>query len=274
MSLMSELGINSLQADVVTYNSTIAVVGHVNDITRQELAWQVAVLVLGCAASCQVRRDLKTCSGCITACGVASLWRGAVSFASSIRLSGLQPDAIAATSEIVALERAAHWSQALVHLMDSTQKQWQPSVFAGNSILRAASRSKWKSAMRHHFLRSLQARHIAADLITYNCLVDMTSHWQEVMCMFQELHDQILRPDVVTLNSLSNACSNTSHWQQAFTILQELQGYGVKADVVSYNTSIAAYGRSRHLVGALQVLDDMAQEHVQPDVFTQSNSYF
>ena len=263
VSLVDELHCKSLEADVVTYNSTVGA------IVKTLAAWQVAMLALQCAASCRVRQDVKACSSFISACGTTKRWRNALFVASQIHLTSLRIDSIAATSAINALERTSSWQQAIIHLLDSKHKQWQPSSFAGNAVIRAA-KCEWGSVARC-ILTTLQARDIVGDLITYNSMIEAASEWPEASSILLEISDRYLRPDVVTLNSLLAVFSRLAQWQRALVMLDASHEHdGLQADTVSYNTAITTCGRCSKFAQALHVLDGMLQQNLQPDVITQS----
>ena len=47
-------------------------------------------------------------------------------------------------------------------------------------------------------------------------------HWEEALCLLQEMLRNSLTPDVVSHSAAISACEKGTHWEEALRLLQEM----------------------------------------------------
>lgn len=72
--------------------------------------------------------------------------------------------------------------------------------------------------------------------------------------LYNEMQQQGIRPDVITLSALITACKQLNHWEEAMDLVQEFSSvHGVKLNTIACNCLITTLGRAGRWQYAQQV---------------------
>ncbi|CAJ1355985.1 unnamed protein product, partial [Effrenium voratum] len=177
----------------------------------------------------------------IRACGEASRWQQAVQLLGALIAEDLADD-FSFTFAIGACEKASQWRQALDLLTAVFVHKTEPSVFPFNSALSAcACGLQWQISLG--LLEDLEARHLRADVVTYNCLI-RSADWALALFFLRSLPSQTVRPTVISFNAALDACGKAGQWTQVLALLEELDAdRGLQVSEVTLSTVMSACGQ-------------------------------
>jgi len=77
-----------------------------------------------------------------------------------------------------------------------------------------------------------------------------------------------LSPDVVTYNTVINACAQQKQCQRALEYFHRMVTDGLAPNLGTYNTLLNAYSRTNNIEGAMSVLSKMRGARLRPDTHT------
>jgi len=95
-----------------------------------------------------------------------------------------------------------------------------------------------------------------------------SGQFEEACRLFRLLVDQGLKPELITFNSMINACGNSNKSEEALILLGKMKNLGVSPDVISYNSAIKACAQSGRLNEAMGLLKEMQQQNLKADYYT------
>ncbi|CAJ1424177.1 unnamed protein product [Effrenium voratum] len=189
----------------------------------------------------QANASMKSARASIRACGEASRWQQAVQLLGALIAEDLADD-FSFTFAIGACEKASQWRQALDLLTAVFVHKTEPSVFPFNSALSAcACGLQWQISLG--LLEDLEARHLRADVVTYNCLI-RSADWALALFFLRSLPSQAVRPTVISFNAALDACGKAGQWTQVLALLEELDAdRGLQVSEVTLSTVMSACGQ-------------------------------
>ncbi|CAK9056972.1 Oxalate--CoA ligase (Oxalyl-CoA synthetase) (Peroxisomal-coenzyme A synthetase) [Durusdinium trenchii] len=167
------------------------------------------------------------------------------------------------------------WRKALRGLEDSALQHLKATVVSLNSVLSAMSLASWSLPLQ--IFRTLKRLNsLKPDVISYTALVshmagmaDGVARWWMSVRLLQELRQQGLSPNRVSLNSLMA----TLPWLVALTSVLAIDGPGAAnpaADVVSCNTAMDACAKAAQWGRAFELKEQMGLNALKTDVITSS----
>merc|ERR1712008_236879 len=86
--------------------------------------------------------------------------------------------------------------------------------------------------------------------------------------LLKELEDKGLEADVVTYNSLINACAKKGSVEKAEKLLKELEDKGLKANVVTYTSLINACAKAGNVEKAEKFFEELEDKGFKPNLKT------
>lgn len=110
-------------------------------------------------------------------------------------------------------------------------------------------------------IKIVQGALCKADPATYNTAmaaqVRACGGLPKALDMLKEMRSRGLAPDVITYNTLINACSVSAQVEEAERLFQDMQARGLKPNVVTYSTLITSHARA----GAPLPFSDSSPQH-------------
>lgn len=239
MRLMTGMGVERVEANLVTFNALITA------CERGE-EWQEAVQLLERMPERRLHPDGTSLGASISACETYSRWDLAVTYLEvSERRRSAPLDLVSCNSLISACEKAKRWPKALDLLkgktdvvshaaavsslgprwrcalelfMDEKQNNILNLIFCNAFISCCEKGSAWAPA--------LMLLPPEPSLVTYTALssaVARAAMWQHALWLLDEHERSALQPTVITLGGAISACEEKSQWQQALILLLDLR---------------------------------------------------
>ena len=152
--------------------------------------------------------------------------------------------------------------------------------------------NKDKTTDAFKILNAMQKSEINPDIVTYNCLLDMSfklEQYEQAKKLFEEISDftSPVQPDVVTFNILLKGCvaelreggslNNNSTFQvvkkliveKVLQIVADIKSRGINKNEITYNTAIDACIEGGDFDQAWDLYQEMAKsENLKPDLYT------
>lgn len=112
---------------------------------------------------------------------------------------------------------------------------------------------------------------VARDAFTYSAAIgacERMGQWQHAISLYLDMLEKTVntsssggsvRPNVVILNNVLNACATGRQWRLALRLLVESRDAGVVPDAISYSSVITACGYAKQPVTAKRIFDSMAE---------------
>ncbi|CAK9117454.1 unnamed protein product [Durusdinium trenchii] len=195
-----------------------------------------------------LRVDVVMLNVVLSAGATSSPWQMKRQALQTLREKGVDPDA-----RSVLRLMGGPWLQAR-SLLRQLGQQVEMNLIVMNAAL-AAGAQELKD------LQSWRLERLEPDVISFNTCADLAikaGRWPEAQQMLQDLKDEDLQPNVVSMN-LKLAASS---WPKAL----HLQGTsGVQLDLVSFSSTLAACERKSHWIAAVEVLEVKRQRSTLAD---------
>ena len=112
---------------------------------------------------------------------------------------------------------------------------------------------------------------VVRDAFTYSAAIgacERMGQWQHAISLYLDMLEKSVedgsrgggvRPNVVILNNVLNACATGRQWKLALRLLVESRDVGVVPDAISYSSVITACGYAKQPVTAKRIFDSMAE---------------
>ena len=144
-----------------------------------------------------------------------SRWPSALQLLAELKWSQLQPNVVALSAVVSALERAARWQHAVRLLTDFPAAPNAVTLSAACSACERAS--AWEMALSLLTLFGTEGR----DKLVYSSVVGAcvkVAEWEQALCLMRELPET----DIILLSLGIAACYQGSLWCQALVLLSQL----------------------------------------------------
>lgn len=188
-----------------------------------------------------------------------------------------------------AINSSRHWAQALSLLKDLQDLRLADLIATSAAINSIGRRSAWRCAT------GLLPR--SADVIAFNAaLKALATRWRQAMQLLQDMAISSLQSDIISMNSMVNACAKASLWQWVTLQLQTTQDrvtycccisalekdcewqraqqlfwelrHTFSCDLIAYNASMSSYEKAGNWDLSLLLFDDLKEHRLSPDVIT------
>ena len=142
-----------------------------------------------------------------------------------------------------------------------------------------------KSVDAFFILDKLQKNRVAPDIVTYNCLLDMSFRLGQTLQankLYEEINDftSPVQPEIITFNIILKGCvreikDNTENQEANEKIFEKLNSYvkdikqkNMSLNDISYNTLIDAYAEGGKIEKSWELFDEMRANQCKPDLYT------
>jgi pentatricopeptide repeat domain-containing protein 1 len=122
--------------------------------------------------------------------------------------------------------------------------------------------------------QQLQAEGCAANMVTYNILIDAyarTGQWARAAEVLGPIAAAGLTPEARTYNAVIAACGKAGQPSAAVGVYERMLADGVEPTGTTYTSVISAFGRTGQVEEALRVYRDMAARGCERNVITYSS---
>jgi pentatricopeptide repeat protein len=145
-----------------------------------------------------------------------------------------------------------------------------------NSLIIA---NKDKAIDAYTILNNMQKSQINPDIITYNCLLDMSfklEQYEQAKKLYEEISDftSPVQPDVITYNILLKGCVKEFRdikangvLKRAKKLMEEMKGRNIELNDITYNTIIDACVEGNDFDAAWNYFKEM-EAILKPDLYT------
>ncbi|CAE7248107.1 PPR10 [Symbiodinium sp. CCMP2592] len=291
-----------LRADLISFNTCMCFEGD-----RLGPFWPLALSLLDETAKRGMTSDLFSFSGVLRACSrdAAGRWVQSCELLASVQQL-VNCNVVMQNSVLAACEGAGSWTQALRRLAAMAMSWCLPDVISLTSATSSMGR-KWVLALQT--LRQLGQ--VYPNLITWNAILSAcssASSWQHAVSIFLGFTDHGVRPDTISLNSLTchsddgpfwkyglhlvrsvspqlalspdeiscNSIMTSSEragaWRQSLGLSSHMSKMRVRCTVVTLGRTVCAWTRGSQWSQALQAFVQMARAHVRANVITFNNA--
>jgi len=135
-------------------------------------------------------------------------------------------------------------------------------------------------------LSKMQNNGVTPDIITYNCLIDMSfrlDQEENAIKLFEEVCDSFsgIQPDIVTFNIMlkhyvleikniikHKNISNEEKLEKVFKILNEIKTRDISINEITYNTAMDACVEVGDFDKTWELFNDMKSQNLIPDLYT------
>jgi pentatricopeptide repeat protein len=135
-------------------------------------------------------------------------------------------------------------------------------------------------------LPKMQQNCVTPDIITYNCLLDMSlrlDQEENAVKLFEEICDTFsgIYPDIVTFNimlkhyvseiknfTMQKNISNEEKLEKVFKILAEIKSREILVNEITYNTAMDACVEVGDFEKTWELFNEMKQKNLKPDLYT------
>ncbi|CAJ1351467.1 unnamed protein product [Effrenium voratum] len=191
------------------------------------------------------------------------LWKTSLWAVAEAGRNGVEVDTPGLNGAMGSLE----WPCAMQLLRFALARQVRVDRITYNSAISVCDKTSWRHAIRQlRRAAGLTVRPGAAELCVTMTVLEKAKQWQPALCalqrpqkdlrlgtaalmacenwevalcLFRQLQQESLRPDVVCYNSILRACEHEGQWQMALQLLEEAQG-GFLSNEMSFNIAMAA----------------------------------
>ncbi|CAH9132567.1 unnamed protein product [Cuscuta epithymum] len=112
------------------------------------------------------------------------------------------------------------------------------------------------------------------NLVTYNTLIDACgkggADFKRALEIFDEMLKNGVQPDRITYNSLLAVCSGAGLWETARGLFGEMVYRGIERDIYTYNTLLDAACNVGQVEVALEIMSEMPSKSIFPNEVTYS----
>ncbi|CAL1154879.1 unnamed protein product [Cladocopium goreaui] len=269
-------------ADTRSYNATLEMGGiglvttgdgltvhltkNVESIRTHQQAESLSLELLAQMQRHRIQQSVVTL-GTLVAASAAN-WRRCLSLVQQAQEQSISPNTVVCNSLITACEKGSQWPRSLVFLQSLTS----PTVVSYNACISACSRDQ-QSRLALQLFDEMSSMRVPPTLVTYNALIHAHarsshgSHVDKITAFIQQMKDQSLQADTITMNGLLSALEKRYKWREALHAAFRLP---ILRDVISFNALISSCEKGQQWQLALSLLGRMQQEHLQPNVITYS----
>lgn len=135
-------------------------------------------------------------------------------------------------------------------------------------------------------LDKMQKNSVTPDIITYNCLIDMSfklNHDDKALKLFEEICDGFsgVHPDIVTFNimlkhhvseikelSKFRDLPNSTKLEKIFQIISDIKARDIKINEITYNTAMDACIEVGDFEKTWELFNEMKALNLKPDLYT------
>lgn len=217
-------------ADTRSYNATL------ESIRTHQQAESLSLELLAQMQRHRIQQSVVTL-GTLVAASAAN-WRRCLSLVQQAQEQSISPNTVVCNSLITACEKGSQWPRSLVFLQSLTS----PTVVSYNACISACSRDQ-QSRLALQLFDEMSSMRVPPTLVTYNALIHAHarsshgSHVDKITAFIQQMKDQSLQADTITMNGLLSALEKRYKWREALHAAFRLP---ILRDVISFNALISS----------------------------------
>ncbi len=142
-----------------------------------------------------------------------------------------------------------------------------------------------KNVDAFYILNQMQKNNILPDIVTYNCLLDMSFNLGQILQankLYEEISDftSPVQPEIITYNIILKGCvkhikensGNNEELERIFnkinSFLSDMQNKNIQKNDISYNTLIDAFAEGGRIEKSWELYNEMKTNNLKPDLYT------
>eukprot|EP00960_Hanusia_phi_P047258 758317-Hanusia_phi.AAC.10 len=311
LAILNIMDKDSVQPDIVTYNTILSALRHSPDIQnvfmmlkrmkekltpdivsfntalaacQRRCDWESGVAILEMMREEGIDRDVFTYSTLISLCDRCRKYDDAFVLKEEMDATGVSPNIYTFNALIAVCKNSLSTSQmsrkrqntltiAQILFAEAKAAGLRPDIVTYNSLLGVyMEMGKWKES--YDLLFEIDDQNVTTDVITYSTLISTfakTRKYDLAIEMHNKMVEKNVMPNVITYNSLIFACLRANNFSQAFTFFHDMQDKGISPNVVTYSTMIASCRSRENWVVAFDLFLEMIRKEIPPDPMTFSS---
>ena len=223
--LLRKVQRNDLEANVISYNSTISAIGQ----------WNRAIHLLKEVQMKDLEADVISFSTTTSASQKATEWTWAVLGLEMMRTSGMKPNEINYGTAL-----GENWQQALEMFSEMTMSRLRKNVISYGSLMCICEAAgKWQEAVL--LLKALEDAALSPNALIFRAAIGACgAQWQHALKLLSQAIE-LKQRNLMTCNEAISACGKAGEWQQSLKILIELIEHGhLSPDAISFGAAMSS----------------------------------